>query len=144
MQQSNTIAAMDAFAGLSKDQQILAWDEAKEALQQAKEIEAQMRQSIIADYFGSQVGTQNIELGNGYVLKGVIKQSYNLDKDTDVVDDALDQLPDYISDHIVKWTPRLNMTEYKKLQGKEKAIIDKVIEIKDSMPTLTLVEPKNK
>lgn len=131
------------FEAMTRDEKIMAWNEAKKTLDAAKAAEMEMRKAIVATEFDvSHVGTQNVELGNGWKLKAVVKESYKLDKDADKVEDMLDKLENWQADRLVKWTPTLSVSEYKKLDAEDKAKVDAVLTVSPSSPTLELVAPK--
>jgi hypothetical protein len=134
------------FEQLSRDQQILAWDAAKKELDALKDREMKMRKHIVESnshgFDPTQVGTHNTDLGNGWTLKAVVKQSYKLDTDVDKVEAALDKLEDWQADRLVKWSPTMSVSEYKKLDDAERATVDGVLTISIASPTLTLVPPK--
>jgi len=144
------------FSAQTIDQKIMAHAKMVKDLAALKAQERELRDEIVAAKFDTdQIGTQNVDLGNGWKLKGVIKQSTDFDLTThdgertkeeamDAIEAALDKLPDWLQDRIAKWTPKLSLTEYKGLDPEHKAIVDKVIVSKPSAPTLTLVEPKGK
>ena len=131
------------FDEMTRDEKIMAWNEAKRTLDAAKAAEMEMRKSIVAAEFDtSKVGTQNVELGNGWKLKAVVKESYKLDSDVEKVEDMLDGLEDWQAERLVKWSPTLSVSEYKKLDDEDRAKVDKVLTIAPSSPTLELVAPK--
>lgn len=131
------------FEAMTRDEKIMAWNEAKKTLDAAKAAEMEMRKAIVdAEFDVAHVGTQNVELGNGWKLKAVVKESYKLDKDADKVEDMLDKLEDWQADRLVKWTPTLSVSEYKKLDAEDKAKVDAVLTVSPSSPTLELVAPK--
>lgn len=134
------------FEQLSRDQQILAWDAAKKELDALKDREMKMRKHIVESnshgFDPTQIGSQNVDLGNGWLLKAVVKQSYKLDTDVDKVEAALGKLEDWQADRLVKWSPTMSVTEYKQLGDAERAAIDAVLTISLASPTLTLVPPK--
>jgi hypothetical protein len=102
----------------------------------------------------SRTGTQRVELEGGYQAKGVIKYHYGFVKtpegklDKRAIDAALTAIEErspagaYIAEHLVKWTPDLSLTEYKKLPAEDKAIIDEVIITTDAAPVLEIEAPK--
>lgn len=136
----------EQFAALTRDQQIIQWNEVKKTLDQVKETEMMMRKHIVESnshgFDPEQIGTQNVELGNGWILKAVVKQSYKLDPDTDKVDAALDKLEDWQAERLVKWTASMSVSEYKKLDQAGLDAINPVLTISLASPTLTLVPPK--
>lgn len=131
------------FEQLSRDDQILAWNEAKKELDALKEREMEMRKHIVSSQFDEdKVGTQNVELGNGWKLKAVTTVRYNVERDTEKVDDVLDQLEDWQAERLVKWKPELSVSEYKKLDDADREKVDSILTIVPGSPTLTLVAPK--
>lgn len=134
------------FEQMSHDDQILLWDATKKELDALKDREMKMRKHIVESnshgFDATQVGTQNVDLGNGWTLKAVVKQSYKLDTDHDKVEAALDRLEDWQADRLVKWSPTMSVSEYKKLDDDEREVIDEVLTISTASPTLTLVPPK--
>lgn len=138
--------ALKPFAEMTRDEQLLAWDTTKKQLDALKEQEMAMRKHIVeANQQGidpDQVGTQNVELGNGWKLKAVISDAYVLDTDNDKVDAVLDQLEDWQADRLVKWTGSLSKREYDALDPEDRAKVDTVVTIKRKAPTLSLVAPK--
>jgi len=144
------------FSAKTIDEKIMAHAQMVKDLAALKAQERELRDEIIAAKFDTEtVGTQNVPLGNGWVLKGVIKESRDFDLTThdgartkeqalDAIEGALDKLPEWLQDRIAKWTPKLSVSEYKKLEPEHRAIVDKVIVTKPAAPTLTLVEPKTK
>jgi len=131
------------FEEMTRDEQLLAWKDAKRTLDAAKDAEMSMRKLIVETHFdATQVGTQNIELGQGWKVKAVVKQSYKLDTDAEKVEEVLDTLEDWQAERLVKWSPTLSVSEYKKLSDEDRAAIDKVLTIGFASPTLELVAPK--
>lgn len=148
----------DAEYELKRDAMLLQWDNAKVALEQAKELEMQLRKAVVDFAFdpNKQSGTERIELGNGYEAKAVKKLNFGFIKneegklDKAAIDKALSKIEKdgpvgvLIADRLVKWTPALSMTEYNQLDPKYKKIIDEVIETTEGAPTLEIIAPKNK
>ena len=136
------------------------WEASKTALEVAKADEMEWRRKIVAFAFNPEKksGTERIDLENGYQAKAVKKLNYGFVKreadgklDKAAVDAALTAIETmhpagaYIAENLVKWTPELSLTEYKKLVGDLaplKAVIDKVIVTTDGAPTLEIVAPK--
>lgn len=126
------------------------WEDVKAAAAKLQAEERELRDKIVEMVTDPQKksGTINFDLGNGYKCKIVKGLRYNLDKDG--VNDALDAIertgPEgkLISDRLVKFEPRLSITEYNQLPLNMKAIIDKVITISDASPTVEIVAPDSK
>lgn len=140
-----------------RDKLIVSWQQADAALAAAKEREMTLRSQVMTTCFpDAEVGTNNLELGKGYKLKGVRKLNYNLANGAGETEAALDAITklgnegQFIAERLVGWTPKLSLTEYKKLEEtnpthkKIKDIIDAVLTVTDGAPTLEVVEPKAK
>lgn len=127
---------------MTRDEAIMAWDAVKKELDRAKAREMELRKHIVAGQFDlERIGTQNVELGNGWKLKAVIKENYTLSSDVDAVENMLDGLEDWQADRLVKWSPRLMVKEYKELDAEDRAKVDAVLTISAASPTLELVAP---
>lgn len=133
---------------------IKSWNEAKLTLEAAKKLEMELRSKVIESEFVNhkEKGTENVELGAGYKLKAVFKQSItfvNSNKEGEV-EKALTKLEKmgsegaFIAERIVRWKPELSVTEYDKLDTKYRKVIDEIIVTKPATPSLELVEPKVK
>ena len=142
---------------LERDNEILAWQAAQEALNNAKALELELRNKVAARNFpNAEVGTNNLELGLGYKLKMVRKLNYNLTNNEGQTERALNEIEKlgnegkFLAERLVGWTPKLSLTEYNRLEAsnpthaKIKAIIDAVLTVTDGTPTLEVVAPKGK
>jgi hypothetical protein len=138
-----------------RDADIVAWQEAERVLNAAKEREMTLRTKVMTTCFpNAEVGTNTLELGKGYKLKGVRKLNYNLANgqgETEAALDAISKLGNegqFIAERLVGWTPKLSLTEYKKLEDTNpthkriKELIDAVLTVTDGAPTLEVVVPK--
>lgn len=138
-----------AFDQYSNDSLIMFWKKTKEEADQKKEFEMTLRKEVVKRLFPNKSeGTNTIELGNGYQLKCVIKQSYKIDNKN--VDSILDEIAkagnegSFIAERLVTWSASLSLTEYRELDPKYKLIFDKVLTINDAAPVLEIREPKRK
>jgi hypothetical protein len=153
---------------LTLDEVLMQWQASKETLQAATEEEMRLRKLAVEMGFGksAQEGTNNQELGNGYVLKAVIKKNYKLVKPEnepgntfDAVDKVMDNFARisnegaFIAERLFKYSVDLSVSEYKKLveeatvdttKAKLLAEANKVVLITDAAPTLDIKEPKAK
>lgn len=136
-----------------RDALIMEWNEAKSALDAAKEKESELRKRMVDECFPhnpDSEGTENLELGEGWKLKTVFKQNRRLGNKNGETDKALTKIEkmgaegEIIADRLVKWEPKLSLSEYKKLPAKMKKIIDDVITTAPGTPTVSLVPPKGK
>lgn len=123
------------------------WHAAKKAREQAEYAELELRREVCKHVFGEYPtdGTHNFDLPGGYKLKGVFKHHYNLEN-SEKLDGVLDRFPTDIRERIVTFSPRLSLTEYKRLEegSSYRQLIDSVLTITPASPSLTIVEPKGK
>ena len=132
----------------SNDRILMQWVEAKEALDLAKKKEALLRNMVANAFFKNEQkeGTNDCELGNGYILK--LKQNYvrsfvdNLSVKETLA--KLSALGFEDGEKYVKFKPSLVLTEYRKLEGDRKIAFDTMLEIKASLPSIELVAPQKK
>lgn len=149
-----TIADFDAINNPSI--KLAMWQQVAAELDRIKVLEAHMRKTAVTIYFPEAgEGTTNFDLGQGYILKAVKKNNYRMSAN-DKVEEALNKIEELgekgrlIAERLVKWDPRLSLTEYKALDidnNIDKAIkanIDEVLTISDGMPSLEIVAPKSK
>lgn len=130
------------------------WEDAQQALTDAKRAEANARRDFIDWSFDqSKVeGTERISLGGGYEAKSVKSVSYNFTKDQSgridrpFINSTLSEL--YSNgvdvDGLVKWSPSLSKTAYEALSPENRAIIDRVIVTDYGMPKLEIIKTDGK
>lgn len=145
---------------MNEDQLLMLWQSRKEAIEQAKEAEMELRKYIVSRAFpDKREGMNNKDLGNGYQLKAGIKYNYNL-ADNDTVEACLERIASigntggFIADRLVSWKPNFLLTEYRQLQeaaekGEKPAIeilkiIPEMLTITEAAPSLEIKEPKGK
>lgn len=129
------------------DRLLMEWMDAKEALELAKKKEALLRNMVANAFFKEQKeGTNDCQLGNGYVLK--LKQNYirsfvdNLSVEEMLA--KLSALGFEDGEKYVKFKPSLVLTEYRKLEGDRKIAFDTMLVVKQSLPSIELVTPQKK
>ena len=154
------VQSINPYDAMDQDALLMRWDALKKAVEAAKEQEMELRKYIVTRAFpNADEGTSNLDLGNGYKLKAVVRYTYNL-ADNDTVEAGLDAISKigndgkFIADRLVSWKPSFLKTEYTQLlddksKGSKIAsdILDVVttfLTIKDAAPTLDIVEPKVK
>ena len=145
---------------LTNDEKLMAWNKLKLDIEDLKADEMDLRKLIVRSAFPEAVeGTNTIELGNGYKLKGVVKYNYKL-PDNDAVEAGLKKLETlgnegaFIGERLISWTPNFLLKEYRLLEDDAEkgskfandalAIIHSFLEITEAAPTLTITEPKAK
>ena len=112
-------------------------------LKRVREEEMALRKAILAKAFpGGKIGTNTLELGNGYKLKGVFKIDRKIDEATLQV--TLKQLRErgVPTDELVRWKPELAARTYNKLTDADKLIMDGTLVVKPASPSLEVVPPK--
>ena len=142
-------------ATLSKEQldkTLQDWQEAKHALDRWKEHEAQLRRYII-EHGGlfdpsKEEGTETVNLGNGYKLKAKKVTNYtvaNKEGEAFAVLQKLTELGEVSANKakdLFRFDANIRVSNYKKLDDAEKALVDNIVTTKPGMPSLELVEPK--
>lgn len=132
---------------------LVEWDRANKALKEMKVLEAKLRSEVLGELydFGGESdlreGTENLELGNGYKLKATFKLSRKLENKNHETEEALAQIATFengilYAERLVKWSPELSVSEYKKLPENVRAVIDTCVTSKAATPSLEIVEPK--
>ena len=102
---------------LTNDEKLMAWNKLKLDIEDLKADEMDLRKLIVRSAFPEAVeGTNTIELGNGYKLKGVVKYNYKL-PDNDAVEAGLKKLETlgnegaFIGERLISWTPNFLLKE---------------------------------
>lgn len=137
-----------ATEGLTEDQirALYIWENTKAQLTKLKAFEMEVRKAIVYDggFFNEDVttGTERVELGGGYELKSVKKETYNLD--SDLVEAALENFTEDEAKLLVSWVANLSVTNYKKLTPEKQAFFNDCLDIKTGAPTLEIKTPKAK
>lgn len=124
------------------DTLILEWNELQGKLAELKKQEMEMRKELIARTFNvNSIGTQNYELGNGYKLKAVIKESTSLTS-TREVEEVISKLSDQLKYTLFEKKYSLSNKVLKTLNDEERKMVESVIIRKPAAPSLELVLPK--
>lgn len=132
------------------------WQKASEQLERAKAVELKLRAEVVEAFpfdHNKVAGTQYTPLANGWRLKLVTKQNYNLADAEGQTDAALAAIersgrPEdasankLIAERLVKWKPQLSLKEYELLSSEHRAMLSNCLTITPGAPSLELVEPK--
>lgn len=119
------------------------WFTVQAELSKLKNEEQLLRTKIFRGKFpNAEEGTNNLELGDGYVLKG--KRVINRSVDEAAFKTLQEELAKHgiPTDQIVKYKPELVTSVYRKLTAEQMHLFDTVLIIKDGMPGLEIVKPK--
>lgn len=138
-----------------RDALILEWREKQAQLSKLKDEEMALRKQVLGELFSFdpevlREGTENFELGQGYKVKAVFKIDYKLNNENDAVDKVLTKMEKagaegaVLAERLVKWEPKLSISEYKKLPDKFRKLIDEIVTTKEATPSVELVAPKSK
>lgn len=145
---------------LDRDQVLLAWQAAKDAIVAANTAELEWRKYVVKRAFPKPIeGTNTLPLGNSYELKAVVKFNYNL-ADNQTVEKVLDTIAKignegaFIAERLVSWRPSFLLTEYRNLQSAAEsgsntaqtilALIGDMLTVTDAAPAVSIKEPKAK
>jgi hypothetical protein len=149
---------------LDQSGMLMLWQDSKDRLAKYKEMEMDYRK-ICVDFLvpDKQEGTNNIELGSGYVAKAVVKFNYKPKDDNDAIWAGLEKIErltndgkgKLIAERLFSWHPSFLKGEYVTLQEDAtkgdrfaiealKIIENELIIISEAAPTLAIVEPKKK
>lgn len=140
-----------------RDYLLTQWMNEERTLDANKTNEGELRRrtvEFISNPFSTK-GTERIDLGNNWVAKVEKKINYTFKKGSDgtinvaAIHQALDQIlalsfDKQVPHRLVKWEPKLSVTEYEALPEAERAIIDKVVVTSYAMPVLEIIPPKSK
>ena len=119
------------------------WYTVQEQLSKLKNEEQLLRQKIFKGMFPNpKEGTNNLDLPDGYVLKG--KRTINRTVDEAAFKASIEELAKngIATDAIVKFKPELVTSTYRELTEEQRNLFDTVLIVKDGMPGLEIVKPK--
>lgn len=137
------------------------WHDAKQKLDAAKDAEMALRQIIVKQsgmFDAAKVeGTQTYQLGGGWSIKAVKKQNYKIENKKGEAFAVLHQLE--IMTHLptgeinqdllntvkelFSFDANLRKTQFDKLRGPEKKLVEDILTITDGAPSLELIPPKD-
>jgi hypothetical protein len=105
--------------------------------------EMELRKKIFGFFFQApEEGVNNVPMSEGWVMKGTYKIDRKPKEEllaTHAEELAAANLP--LKD-LIKLTPSLSVTAYKKLTDEQRKVFDKVLEIKPGAPSLEITKPK--
>lgn len=152
------IPTPEEIRDMSKDALLMLQQKYTGELARLKLVESLLRAEVVNRYFGSDIkeGMNNYDLGRGYTLKVTHGFNYNLSesekpknggvvKATSLALARIKTLGNegaFIAERLVKWTPELSITEYRKLGDEYKKIIDTALTISAASPKVEVAEPK--
>jgi hypothetical protein len=133
---------------------IQEWQRLDAQLDQVKQAEMALRCEIVMALCDTAKleGTETLELGNGWKIKAVKKQNYNLTNEfgeTEKLLAAVGQINPAIATGLVKWKPDMSLSTYKKelvplaaTTPELATLLAHALIIKPGSPSLEIVPPK--
>ena len=126
------------------------WQSASAAAKDASALEIGLRKELIEVAFGSSLtreGTKRVPLDEETDVCVNFKQNYNLANRDDVDEaltkiEAIDNAGKFIAERLVTFTPKLSLSEYRKLEPKYKRAIDEVLTITPGLPAVEIASRK--
>jgi hypothetical protein len=119
-------------------QALAHWENLKAQLQAIKEQEASFRLGLFNGAFPNPTeGTNEYNLPDGRIIKGVHKLNRSLDEDK--LPKVLKKLKMARKDAPIKTSVSLDLSAYRDLDDEDRVIFDECLEIKPGLPTLEIV-----
>lgn len=122
---------------------LMAWESVKVDKAKATYEESRLRKLIFAHFFpNAKEGTNTAPLANGWKVKGT--QAINRNVDAAILQALGAELTEKAINAglLVKWSPEISVTEYRKLTAEQKLVFDRCLTIKEGSVTLEIVPPK--
>jgi len=121
------------------------WQKTKSQVDQLSANEKRLREELFGVAFPTPVeGTNNVDLPEGWKLKGVLKINRTLDEAAlPAVMNAVRGM-NFNPDPLVRYKLELALKDYKALPENVRHVFDAALTIKPGLPTIELVAPKVK
>ena len=122
---------------------INTWNEARTKAdywtKKERELRQEVTETVAAD---KQEGTTNVKLPGGYTLKVVTKNTIKPASGTTIgdIEQAVDN--EWVSSNLFKRKYDVSIAAYRKLTPEQRKVAAELVEIKPTMPTVSLVAPK--
>lgn len=119
-----------------------AWQHSQQQVKEWQEKERECRDAIVKALFSAEKdeGTETVDVGEGWKLKATKKLNYSLNNKDGQVTAIVSTWPAMAQ--LVRWSPELNVKDYKKLDDQTKEVFNGCLTIKPGAPTLEVVAPK--
>lgn len=119
------------------------WYRLQDELRKVKTKEMLLRKKIFEACFPDpKEGTNSVELGDGYVLKGKHVINRSIDEGSLQAMSKELQEAGINTDELIEWKPSLKTREYRKLTAEQIHLFDQVLIVKDGSPGLEIVQAK--
>lgn len=132
-----------AISALSRDEKLLAWQEASLELAPLVMRERDLRVMAIEATFGMELpdeGTQSLDIGQDYLCKVVVKLNYTV-ADTPEMRNDFTAIIGERAANVVKFKPDLSISGWKGLTQEERDKLAAHVTVKPGMPTLAIIPP---
>ncbi len=121
------------------------WHLAKVTAAHHAAIESTLRDQLVKELFSNkEVGSETIEIDNGWTLKATKKLDYKLDNSEGQTVALCAILVDELAKKLIKWKPEISVSTYKELDATTQALFNGCLTIKPAKPMLELIPPKVK
>ena len=119
------------------------WNDAKSIAAHHAAIESTLRDQLVKELFSNkEVGSETIEIDNGWTLKATKKLDYKLDNSEGQTVALCAILVDDLASKLIKWKPEISVSTYKELDATTQVLFNGCLTIKPAKPTLELIPPK--
>lgn len=135
---------LNANVRSAMDEKLMEWEAIVLQATVLKDREMTLRKELFAMAFPKPTeGTNKLEIGNGYLLKGDYKLNRRLDEAAlPTVLGKLKEINYPLIDRLVKYKPDMSIAEYRKLTDEQRKIMDECLTTSPGSPTLEIVAPK--
>ena len=135
----NDIVKEELNSKIAANDILSAWRQAKEVLDTAKALEMKLRKELVAKSFAeSKTGKNSVDVEGG---KLVYTKAYSTSIDEELFDVVARECEKHFINvgSLVKVSHSLDAKAYKALTPEDKAVIDKMLVVKEKAPTLEFV-----
>lgn len=122
------------------------WARLNKELKAIKDKEMLLRKKIFSCCFKDPVeGTNTFNLADGWAIKG--KYVLNRKPDIALINNRANDLRTVYGinlDQLIKWSPELALSEYRKLTDEQRKVVDDCLTITEGSPSIEVVQSKRK
>lgn len=130
--------SVEQVSALGRDEALAAWSEAATAAQIWGGREMLLRKIAFTKCFANPVeGSNELKLNQGWLLKADYPFNYKVAK-SDEMKAALAQITNA---ELVKWEPRLSITQWRALSNEQRKLFEPFVTITPGSPNLKLLAP---
>lgn len=132
-----------AISALSRDEKLMAWQEAQRELVPLAMRERDLRVMAVEAAFGSELpeGTQSLDIGHDYLCKVEVKMNYTVADTPEMRNEFIEVLGTERATNTVKFKPNLSISAWKGLTQEERDKLATHVTIKPGLPSLSILAP---